>query len=106
MTDVIFSFDTEDFVDRDGADAILRMANLLRSENVRGCFNVVGWVAEALRGEWNRPDVIEALKYHEIDSHSLSHSYHPTINQYPDIQGASFGAGEGMPAAPARDLRH
>jgi len=35
---------------------------------------------------WGREDVIEALKKHEIDLHSLAHSFHPTINEYPDIE--------------------
>ncbi len=84
MTKIIFSFDTEDYVDRPAADMILRHAEILRGHRVRGCFNVVGWLAESLE-KWDRVDVIDALKYHEIDTHSLSHSYHPTINEYTDI---------------------
>lgn len=85
MTDIIFSFDTEDFVDRDGADAILRIAKILQAEDVRGCFNVVGWLVESLQ-KWGRQDVIDALKYHEIESHSLAHSLHPNINEYTDLE--------------------
>ena len=85
MTDVIFSFDTEDYVDRAGADAILRAAELLRAENVRGCFNIVGRLAEALPA-WGRQDVIDALGYHEIESHTLAHSFHPTVNEYTDLE--------------------
>lgn len=84
MTDIIFSFDTEDYVNKEAADAILNIANILREENVRGCFNVVGRLAESLV-KWGRTDVIEALKYHEIDNHSLAHSHHPTINEYTDL---------------------
>lgn len=84
MTNIIFSFDTEDYVNADGADAILAVAEILRSENIRGCFNIVGRLAEALEA-WGRQDVIEALKYHEIETHSLAHSYHPTINKYTDL---------------------
>ena len=84
MTDIIFSFDVEDYVNPVGADGILRSAELLRKAGVKGCFNIVAHLAEALV-EWGRTDVIDALKYHEIDLHSLAHSYHPTINEYTDI---------------------
>lgn len=85
MTDVLFTFDTEDYVNPDGADAILRTCQILQSENVRGCFNIVGKLALALE-KWGRQDVIEALKYHEINIHSLAHSHHPTIDEYTDTE--------------------
>ncbi len=85
MTDIVFSFDVEDYVNPAGADSVLRYAQILRSEHIRGCFNVVGKYAQKLK-EWGREDVIEALKYHEIETHSLTHSFHPTINEYTDIE--------------------
>jgi len=85
MTDVIFSFDTEDYVNPKGADGILRTGRILREHGVKGCYNVVGWLAEALE-KWGRTDVIEELRHHEIESHSLRHSYHPTICEYTDIE--------------------
>lgn len=84
MTDVIFSFDTEDYVNACGADGILHVATILRKAGHKGCFNIVGWLAEALT-KWGRQDVIEELRYHEIETHSLKHSYHPTICEYTDI---------------------
>ncbi len=89
MTDVIFSFDTEDYVNPRGADGILRVATILREAGHKGCFNIVGWLAEALT-KWGRQDVIDELRHHEIESHSLKHSYHPTICEYTDI--ADFDA--------------
>ena len=83
MTKIVFSFDTEDFTNKKAADAILEEAEILRSEGVRGCFCVVGFLAAQLR-EWERTDVIEALKKHEIDLHSLGHTLHPLINEYTD----------------------
>jgi len=85
MPYIVFSFDTEDYVNPQGVDGILRCAEILRKEGIRGCFNVVAKLAEAL-GKWGRTDVIEALKYHEIDTHSYAHSMHPTINEYTDIE--------------------
>ena len=84
MTDVILSFDTEDYVNPCGADGILRVGRILRERGYKGCFNVVGWLAKALTA-WGRQDVIEELRYHEVETHSLKHSYHPTICEYTDI---------------------
>jgi len=85
MTDIVFSFDTEDLANIAGFDGILRTAEILRKHNVRGCFQVVGRLAELLE-KHGRQDIIEALKYHEIDSHSLGHSLHPTINECTDLE--------------------
>ncbi len=89
MTNIIFSFDTEDFVNPIGAEGILRSAKILEEENVRGNFVTVGKLAQALEA-WGRTDVIKALKYHEIGLHSLGHTYHPTINEYTDLE--DYGA--------------
>lgn len=85
MTYITFSFDTEDYVNSVGADDILRISALLKKHNITGCFNVVARLAEALK-KWGRQDVIAALKEHEIETHSLAHSYHPTINEYTDLE--------------------
>lgn len=83
MTNVIFSFDTEDIINERGTDGIIRCASILREEGVKGCFNIIGLLPDALK-RWKRFDVVEELKYHEIDFHSHSHSIHPTINEYTD----------------------
>lgn len=85
MTDIIFSFDTEDFTSNTAADAIYREAEILREEGVRGGFCVVGLLASQLM-KWGRTDVLEALKHHDILSHSYGHTLHPTINEYTDLE--------------------
>ena len=85
MTNVIFSFDTEDIINERGADGILRCARILREEGVKGCFNIIGLLPDALK-EWGRDDIIKELEWQEIDFHSHSHSIHPTINEYTDKQ--------------------
>ena len=85
MTDIIFSFDTEDFTSSRAADGILYEANLFREEGVTGCFCVVGLLAKHLK-EWGRTDVIEALSHHEIGTHTYGHTLHPMINEYTDIE--------------------
>ena len=85
MTDIIFSFDTEDFTSSRAADGILYEANLFREEGVKGCFCVVGLLAKHLK-EWGRQDVIEALSHHEIGTHTYGHTLHPMINEYTDLE--------------------
>ena len=85
MTDLIFSFDTEDYINYDVADDIIKVAQLLRKNGIKGCYQTVGMMAEALR-EWGRQDVIDEIsKYHEIGLHSHRHTMHPTIDEYTDI---------------------
>ena len=85
MTDIIFSFDTEDFTSSRAADGILYEANLFKEEGVRGCFQLVGLLAKQLKA-WGREDVIEALSHHEIDTHTYGHTLHPMINEYTDLE--------------------
>lgn len=84
MTDIIFSFDTEDFTSPRAADGILYEANMLKEEGVTGCFCMVGLLAKQLK-EWGRTDVIEALSHHELGTHTYGHTLHPMINEYTDI---------------------
>ena len=84
-TELIFSFDTEDFTSDTAADAILAEAEILREEGVRGCFCLVGLLADQLVS-WGRRDVLDALSHHEIDCHTLAHSLHPVINEYTDLE--------------------
>ena len=85
MTDIIFSFDTEDFTSSRAADGILYEANLFKEEGVTGNFLVVGLLAKHLK-EWGRYDVIKSLSHHEIGTHTYGHTLHPMINEYTDIE--------------------
>lgn len=85
MTDIFFSFDTEDFTDGVSDDALLREAELLHENGIVGNFNVVGDLAKALV-ERKRYDVLEALHHHDISFHSAHHSVHPTLSEYTDIE--------------------
>ena len=85
MTDIIFSLDTEDFTSNRSADAIYREAEIYREEGIRAGFCVVGLLAKQLEN-WGRTDVLEALKHHDIGTHTYGHSLHPTINEYTDIE--------------------
>ncbi len=85
MTEVYFSFDTEDFTSNTASDAVRDEARILKAYGVRGNFNVVGYLARELVRN-RRTDVLDALKDHTVSFHSLRHSYHPTINEYTDLE--------------------
>ena len=82
-TRAVFYFDTEDYTCDRSNDAIRDIANVLRSEDVKGNFNVVGFLALRLV-ELGRQDVIEALRYHVIGTQTLYHSRHPDIAELGD----------------------
>lgn len=84
MTELIFSFDTEDFTSEKAADGILAEAEILHKNGVKGCFCMVGLLAKQLTA-WGRTDVLDALKHHEIGLHTYGHTLHPMINEYTDI---------------------
>lgn len=84
MTEVIFSFDTEDYTNPGSDDAILRLAEVLRDEGIRASFNMVAALAEALVAR-GRQDIIDALAFHEINYHTYRHSWHPVPAEYSDV---------------------
>src|SRR5512142_2723183 len=83
MTQVLFSFDTEDYTNPGSDEAILRLAETLRAEGIRASFNLVGALAEALVAR-DRQDILDALRYHEINYHTYRHSWHPVPAEYSD----------------------
>ncbi len=85
MTEIYITFDTEDFTSNYASDAIRDQAKLLTEHGVRASFNIVGYLARELV-RYRRADVLDALKAHTISFHSLRHTYHPTINEYTDIE--------------------
>lgn len=93
MTELIFSFDTEDFTSNKAADAILAEAEILRRHGVKGNFCLVGLLAEQLM-KWGRNDVLDALKCHEIGLHTYGHTLHPMINEYTDTEDFSAARNE------------
>jgi hypothetical protein len=79
--DVIFWFDTEDYLLPADDDAAKRLAEMLSQRNIHATFKVVGEKARVLE-QRKRDDVIAALKKHDIGYHSNFHSVHPTPTEY------------------------
>ena len=84
MTQIVFRYDTEDYVNEWAADGILRAIRPLDERGITGCFVITGKLIPTLK-KWGREDVIAALSRHEIGTHTLAHSEHPTINEYTDL---------------------
>ena len=85
MTEVYFCFDTEDYTSDKSSTSIMREANILHELGIRGDINLVGYLARELVRN-RRFDVLDSLKNHSISTHSLRHSYHPTICEYTDLE--------------------
>lgn len=80
MVDVIISFDSEDYLTPEAADAELWWAKELSQRNIRGCFQLVGEMVRSLIRN-GRQDVIDAIAQHEINCHTDFHSRPPTHPQ-------------------------
>ncbi|MEA3400906.1 MAG: hypothetical protein U9R79_06610 [Armatimonadota bacterium] len=70
--EIIFSFDTEDYVDPVSNDALLRLAQIHSDHGVPGVFGLVGEKARFIHF-CGRHDVVEALRDHEVGYHSDHH---------------------------------
>jgi hypothetical protein len=84
--DIVFSFDSEDFLTPEAADAEKWWAEALRSRGVRGCFQLVAELVRSLK-RTGRHDVVDAYRCHETDYHSNYHSVPPSIPERIDGKG-------------------
>ena len=80
---MIFSFDTEDYVDPVSNDALLRLAEIHSRYDVTACFGIVGEKARFLQ-TCGRKDVIEAVARHEVGYHSDHHFILPNTDYEPE----------------------
>jgi len=87
MTDIVLSFDSEDYLTPQAADAELWWAENLTSRGLRGSWQLVGELIRSLHAR-GRQDVIAALSRHEIGFHSNYHSLPPTIPEV--VEGMSL----------------
>lgn len=77
VTDVILSFDSEDYLTPQAADAELWWAKALRERGLRGSWQLVGELVRSLVAT-GRSDVLTAVAQHEIGFHTNYHSLPPT----------------------------
>lgn len=80
-TNVVFAFDSEDYITPQAAAAERWWAQLMTRFDVPACICVVGELARVLR-RGGRRDAIRAMRRHELSYHSDRHSSPPTHAEY------------------------
>jgi peptidoglycan/xylan/chitin deacetylase (PgdA/CDA1 family) len=80
---LFLTFDVEDFINDRSLDALERILSILKARRKNALFFITGHMAEKLI---RFPKIVELLGEHEIGYHSTSHSVHPTIIEYTDVQ--------------------
>ena len=94
MAKVIFSFDTEDYINPGVDDFTRRICEVFDAHSLTASFMLVAERVRVLVAR-GRMDVIEALSRHEIGYHSYYHSLHPNVAEYLDeIDDWSRGVAE------------
>lgn len=83
MVKVFLTFDCEDFINQRSVYALNRLLELLQRYNLKAIFFLTGHMCEKLR---SFPRILTLLEEHEIGYHSTSHSVHPNIFEYTDVE--------------------
>jgi peptidoglycan/xylan/chitin deacetylase (PgdA/CDA1 family) len=99
MVQVLFTFDTEDFISENSTKFLHSLLLLLEEYNFNTLFFLTGHMAEKLN---DSPEITNLLQKHEIGYHSSSHSVHPTIFEYTDMKSYK----EAYEAALIRETSH
>jgi peptidoglycan/xylan/chitin deacetylase (PgdA/CDA1 family) len=76
------TFDVEDFINPRSLDALQHILKLLKKNCVIALFFITGHMAEKI---CQNQEVLNLLEPHEIGFHSTSHSVHPNIFEYTDV---------------------
>ncbi len=77
------TFDVEDFINDRSLDALEHILRLLKERHQKALFFITGHMAEKLSRD---PRIVDLLGEHEVGYHSTSHSVHPTIFEYTDVE--------------------
>jgi len=80
---LFLTFDVEDFISRGSISALQTVLESLKKYHLDALFFITGHMAEKLR---DFPQVLEMLSEHQIGYHSSSHSVHPTIVEFTDVE--------------------
>jgi peptidoglycan/xylan/chitin deacetylase (PgdA/CDA1 family) len=80
---VMLTFDTEDNISPNALVTLKTLLCVLEKTNVQALFFITGHMAERLS---TSPELVKMLSNHEIGYHSSSHSTHPTIFEFTDIE--------------------
>jgi peptidoglycan/xylan/chitin deacetylase (PgdA/CDA1 family) len=77
------TFDTEDFISENSVWVLYWILERLKKHDLEALFFITGHMAEKLE---NFPAIVDLLGEHQIGYHSSSHSVHPTIFEFTDVE--------------------
>ena len=80
---LFLTFDTEDFISENSVPGLHNILELLKKHELSGLFFITGHMAEKLS---NFPATVDLLNEHQIGYHSSSHSVHPTLFEFTDVE--------------------
>jgi peptidoglycan/xylan/chitin deacetylase (PgdA/CDA1 family) len=83
MHSFFLTFDTEDFISKNSVPGVHNILELLKKHELLGLFFITGHMAENLS---NFPAIVDLLSEHQIGYHSSSHSIHPTLFEFTDVE--------------------
>ena len=83
MYNFFLTFDTEDFISENSIQGLLKILQLLKKHELKAIFFITGHMVEKIS---NSPMTLDLLNEHEIGYHSSSHSVHPTIFEFTDLE--------------------
>lgn len=83
MRKLQLTFDTEDFISPNSIWVLQWILKRLKKYDLQAWFFLTGHMAEKLE---NFPTVVDLLCEHQIGYHSSSHSVHPTIFEFTDVE--------------------
>ena len=99
MRQILLTFDTEDYINEDSIRFLHLLLSCLERHELKALFFITGHMAEKLGGY---AEVTRLLREHEIGFHSSSHSVHPTIFEYTDVESYK----DAYEASMARETSH
>ncbi len=83
MRTFYLTFDVEDFISDNSVPGLTKILDILKKRDVRALFFISGDMARKLS---NFPATVNLLQDHQIGYHSSSHSVHPTIFEFTDVE--------------------
>jgi peptidoglycan/xylan/chitin deacetylase (PgdA/CDA1 family) len=83
MHKFFLTFDTEDFISENSIPVLKWILERLRKHDLEALFFITGLMAEKLQSS---PAVVDLLGEHQIGYHSSSHSVHPAIFEFTDVE--------------------
>jgi hypothetical protein len=77
------TFDTEDFISENSVKSLHDILEFLKKRELKALFFITGNMAEKLI---DFPATVDLLNEHQIGYHTSSHSIHPTLFEFTDIE--------------------